>query len=527
MPSCPPSEPVLADTPALLVSGGDARIRRDPATGLSKYGCGAQPDPDLIALGSCTASTISTAGMAAANALRTACLQALKDQPATTVYATRAQRLRTTLIDLCGFTESDRVDAVLAASGTDVLLLAAQWLKPDCTVMVEPGETGSGAVAALRGQHFNPRTAHRASVTIGDPIGDWRGTLVTLPVREADGSLRSAAEIDAEWTARVNAAAQAGQRVLLILTDVTKTGLIVPGIDTVLALKRRWPAQVEVLVDACQFRMSMATVRAYVAEGWMVALTGSKFVAGPTFSGVLLVPPATADRYRDVALGSGAGAYSGIADWPQGWAAGASLPATTNFGMLLRWEAALPNLRAFAALSDQAVTAFLRRFGKTITTALAANPCFEALPVAALARGSLAGTKNRDADWGAEWAAEWDTAQTIFPFLLRAPGSLRPLQPDETEQVHRALQLAGDLHGGRRFQLGQPVACGLRDAVEVSALRLCVGAPMLVAACTGGEAAVEAALGAALAAFDRIGELLAARHAAGHRPDATHSLHIG
>ena len=34
----------------------------------------------------------------------------------------------------------------------------------------------------------------------------------------------------------------------------------------------------------------------------------------------------------------------------------------------------------------------------------------------------------------------------------------------------------------RRFQLGQPVLCGERDGVPVSALRLCISAPMLIAA---------------------------------------------
>jgi hypothetical protein len=494
MPFERPDAMALADTPALLVAGGDARIRRDPATGLSKYGCSAHPDPALVALGSCTASTISTAGLAAADALRTALVRALSHESPEAVYASHAKRLRATLIDLCGFTDGDGVEAMLAASGTDALLLAAQWLKPDCTVMVEPDETGSGAVAALRGRHFNPRTAHRTSVTIGAPIGDWHGALHTVPVRADDGSLRPAGDIDAEWTAVVTTAALAGQRVLLILTDVSKTGLIVPAVDTMLALKRRWPAQVEVLVDACQFRMSTATVRAYLAEGCMVALTGSKFITGPTFSGVLMIPPSTAARYRNAALDTGAGAYSGIADWPQGWGASAALPATANFGLLLRWEAALPSLHAFVALPAAQITAVVRRFGATVSAALAANPCFEALPVARMERGV--------------WAHEWDSEQTIFPFLLRTPGSQRWLTHPETEQMHQALRRADGCRERQRFQLGQPVPCGTRDGVTVSALRLCISAPMIVSACTAGEAEAEAALCSVRAAFARIGALL-------------------
>ena len=60
----------LPDTNALLVSGGDARIALDPVSRLSVYGGRPCPDPDLVALGSSTASVISSAGMAAADAPR-------------------------------------------------------------------------------------------------------------------------------------------------------------------------------------------------------------------------------------------------------------------------------------------------------------------------------------------------------------------------------------------------------------------------------------------------------------------------
>ena len=48
----------LASTQALLCEGGDQRIVRNQLTGLNAYGCAPRPDPDLIAFGSSTASTI-------------------------------------------------------------------------------------------------------------------------------------------------------------------------------------------------------------------------------------------------------------------------------------------------------------------------------------------------------------------------------------------------------------------------------------------------------------------------------------
>jgi hypothetical protein len=85
-----------------------------------------------------------------------------------------------------------------------------------------------------------------------------------------------------------------GRRVLLVLADVSKTGLIAPSLACVTALQRRWPDALDILVDACQFRLAPATLRAYLIHNFMIALTGSKFLTGPTFSGALLIPAAPA-----------------------------------------------------------------------------------------------------------------------------------------------------------------------------------------------------------------------------------------
>ena len=483
----------LPETPALLVSGGDARITVDPASGTSMYGSRPCPDPDLVALGSCTASLISEAGFAAASALRQHCVDLLRFQPASVVYAGQAARLRSELLACCGLAPADGVEAVLAASGTDLFLLAAQWLKPQRAVLIAPGETGSGVPAALHGKHFNGRAAGAGEVPIGTLVGDWEGDLVALAVRAPDASLRDAVSVDADCAASVSAAAAAGHRVLLVLTDVSKTGLIVPSVDVALALQRRFPAQVEVLVDACQLRLSTATLRAYLAQDWMVALTGSKFIGGPTFCGALLVPRACAARYRDTPLNAGVNAYSNASDWPPAWRCGHCLPSTSNFGLLLRWAAALSELRMFVALPEARITAFLQRFSETVSKRLAHDDCLDALPVAPLSRQALG------------IADTWDGLQSIFPFLIYIPdgtGGRRPLRREETERLQQAL--LNPAAGGRRFQVGQAVACGVRDGVPVSALRLCVSARMLVAACAGEREGGERALADAVAALDEI-----------------------
>ena len=57
----------------LLASGGDSRLLIDAASGLGKYGCATRPRPDTLAFGSCTASSVSTLGYAAACRLHQLC----------------------------------------------------------------------------------------------------------------------------------------------------------------------------------------------------------------------------------------------------------------------------------------------------------------------------------------------------------------------------------------------------------------------------------------------------------------------
>jgi len=403
----------LPSTADLLVAGGDERLALDADSGRNRYGCRPTPDPGLIALGSSTASNISTAAYQAAGALRARYLQALRSAPELTVYRAALAELRRRLLAFCGCGVDDSPMALLAPSGTDLFMLAANLRQPQCTVLIDPAETGGGVPLAL--------------------LGPRQGAAHTVAVRHADGSLRDAREVDAEYAAIVDAAAARGRQVLLVLTDVSKTGLISPGITSVLALKRRWGAQLDVLVDACQFRIDAATVRAYLAQDFMVALTGSKFMAGPTFSGALLLPRAMA-----------ANAVDAVTNKP-------------NFGMLLRWEAALTEMERYAAVPPASRTECARRFEHAATHALGTGSTltFEPLPVPALDRSALGASSG------------WDLVQTVFPFMLRAPGG-RLLDGAEARRLYLLLQQATP--GRKRFHLGQPVG---------NALRLCLSAPMI------------------------------------------------
>jgi hypothetical protein len=86
---------------------------------------------------------------------------------------------------------------------------------------------------------------------------------------------------------------------------------------------------------------------------------------------------------------------------------------------------------------------------------------------------------------------------------LRKPGG-GFLDRAATERVHRRLMHA-EPHAPA-CQLGQPVLCGSRDGIPVSALRLCSSARLAVAAAEEGSAAV---IARAMAALDRTAEVVA------------------
>jgi hypothetical protein len=399
---------VLPSVEALLVSGGDERIALDTVSGLNQYGCTSHPDPDLLAFGSSTASVISKASFAAVCTLHERLQESLQSDTPEVVYAREMARVRSELLsDVSDFD----VSLVFAASGTGAHALAARLTSCDRVVMVEATETGSGVVGAL-----------------GVPVD-------TFKLRAENGMPRPPADIDAEVSRLVEQGA--GQRVLLVMADQSKTGMVAPSVDCVAKLH----CLAHVLVDACQFRLAPATLRTYLAQGFMVALTGSKFLTGPAFSAALLLPGAVEQT------------------------------ETVNFGLLLRWEAALVELRRFRAVPESKIIHIFQVFADSVRDRLMSDPHFGYLPVPE--RFVLSAEHH------------WDQYQSIFsfvPYRRSTDGSYAPLGSNETRQLYLQLQSDG---AEVRYQLGQPVPCGMRDGVAVSALRLCLGARLVSDAAEG------------------------------------------
>ena len=444
---------------ALLASGGDERIALDPANGLNRYGCAARPAPEECAFSSSTASTISAGAFAAAARLD-------RLMSAGGARAADMDRVRQTLTALCGLPPAQAQDLILAPSGTDLHLIVADLarggsLRPLTTVMADPAESGRGVPLALSGRRFGASLPHGGGAVAGAQLPDLPpGALVTVRVRDDDGAARPAETVDAEVEAACARAIRGGGPVLLAVLDVSKTGLSVPSLACAARLKAAHGETLTVLVDACQFRLSGQSVARRLNEGFLVAVTGSKFYGGPAFCGALFVPASCAEQLRAQPLSRALCDYSARADWPAGYAARSLLSDAPNLGLLLRWEAALHEMWAFHALPMTEVAGFVAEFAAAMAAHLASCPQLE--PIAA-PRSSQAGRG-------------WDSVPTIFPFLVRGPAGV--LGSAAVQTLYEQLRA----RPSDPVRLGQPVAIGRREGGPLSALRLSLGARDVVEA---------------------------------------------
>jgi hypothetical protein len=465
--------PLLGTAESIMETGGDIRLTRDPILGLNGYGCSHRPRPWAITFASSTASSSSARGYVAADRarLRTA-LAALRGTPPRRAIRARLRAVRSGLTRALALAPGSRI--ILAASGTDTELLALALTHlsgqdtPILNILVAPEETGRGVPMAARGLHFAVDTARGQNVTFETPIAGFRPdtALANIALRHADGSLRPIETVEAEIGETVAAAIGQGRRVILHALDLSKTGLLAPRPAFLTALRACFGRAFDIVVDACQTRLSPASIAAYLALDATVLITGSKFFTGPPFAGALLLPPAIAARLSgEKTLPAGLDAYFGQDDFFAPCPAAATLPASGNYGLALRWHAARAEMTALYRISPERRAEILRRFATAARRAIAANPALTLLDVPAIARGGQA----------------WERLPGIFTFSIRGPHGR--LGPEDARKIYAWLNAdlspwIADPAAGRICHIGQPVGLGGIGALRVSAgARLLSGEP--------------------------------------------------
>ncbi len=468
---------LLGTADALMETGGDIRLQRDPRSALNGYGCSHRPRPWAITFASSTASSSSERGYLAADQERlktTAKLLATDSQsPVRASLAAVRRELKQ------AFALATDAQVVLAASGTDTELLALALThlsaadKPILNILIAPEETGRGVPMAARGVHFAVDTARGHDVAYEAPIAGFRPDtrLANVPLRRPDGSLREWPAVEAEISAVLAGGIASGHRVILHVLDLSKTGLLAPRPALLKELRNRFGENFDIVVDACQARLSAQAMQNYLGLQAVVLITGSKFFTGPPFAGALLVPGAIAARLRHGKLPAGLDAYFGRGEFPETCKAADGLPPGGNYGLSLRWHAALAEIKAFNLVPKPRRAEILRGFGAEVRAAIAANTALALLEAPAIAR--------LEAD------EPWERLPSIFSFSLRLPGQKHALDPIEARCVYVWLNtdlakiLPGHPAASRICHIGQPVRLPQPDGGFIGVLRVSAGARLI------------------------------------------------
>ncbi len=265
-----------------------------------------------------------------------------------------------------------------------------------------------------------------------------------------------------------------GRRIILHALDLSKTGLLAPRPEFLKQLRDIYGAQFDIVVDACQTRLSPSSLRAYLALDAVVLITGSKFFTGPPFAGAAILPAAIASRLRGATLPAGLDAYFGRDDFYAPCPAARALPPVGNYGLALRWHAALGEMKALLRVPVSRRAEILEGFDKTVRAAIATHPALTLLEVSPLKRF--------------ETDEPWERLPSIFTFSLRAPHEpARCLTPAEARAVY--LWLNTDLSpllpreakiAARICHIGQPVPLPQPGSTEAQgALRVSAGARLI------------------------------------------------
>jgi hypothetical protein len=487
-----------------LQSGGDERLALLPETGRNRYGIPPGPAPQDVWFASSTASPVSPRGSAAAAAMLARLIAPRRGETATAW----PDAIRSRLLTLFGI---DGASVILTASGTEaeliVLALARHVLaRPITSIIVAPGETGSGVGMAAGGAHFLASAPFAPVVARGSLLAGLEpGAVATdhVDIRCPAGQPIAVDAVDRAIVAKAERAIGAGRDVIVHILDTSKTGLVGGQRSMAAALRGVLRGRSLVVVDACQLRCSPEQIRADLASGFVVMLTGSKFAGGPPFSGAVLVPPCLMGQLEGLEHPAGLSAYTAMHDWPAALRGrdGGSFGDALNLGLYVRWEAALAELERYYAVALSTRRRIVERFAALVTDLAGDTSGVRLLP-SCVARPLHEGT-------------------TILALTTMADDGTAMDAP----AVHRALAVRGSDHpcgGDRIFNVGQPVAVG-----SAAVLRVCLSAPQVVdvagrmAAGRGLAGAIEplaSDLRALFAKWSRVRDRLNAAHAAGAGP---------
>lgn len=465
----------------LLMSGGDQRLKVDSNELLNKYGCRPFPRPEAFTFASSTASSISNFAYNKVQFKRKRLIRMSFQDSLKTSLAAFSEKMKNDLKEYLEIPESTAI--ILAPSGTDIALemagiCQAIFKKKITHILVAADETGSGVPAALQGRHFSNITAQNKPVIKGELIDGFRETkLHKITLRNEKGQLKDPKRVDKEVYQSVAGTLNAGEQPVLHVIDQSKLGYTAPSEACLEKIKKELGPDVLLSVDNSQLRMDPQDIHRYLADGFLMTLTGSKFFTGPPFNGALLIPDQLAEKIKANIhrLPQGLADYFYRNDWPD-WELAKTLKKGVMPGVYMRWYASLGEIKRYyttpLSLRFLGVEMFCEHVKNSIRSASFLDP---------LTGFNIAEQKETD-------PLRMKEIKTIFPFFTKLKG--RVLKKEETDILYKLLNkdISTEFENAqddvkrivsRACHIGQPVAATYKDSTASGVMRINLGARVI------------------------------------------------
>ena len=335
-----------------MIMNGDDRLLIDVARETNKYGCRVVPYEHL----SYSSSTASTIDFDTFNYVERYFTKNHHKFNNDAWIEKEYQKIRDSLRVYIGL--EDNVDIALGGSGTDLELLPIVYANSSekiVNIVVAPEEVGGGIKHIAQARHFSEHLVNGVNVNIGDLVKGFESyDIEYLPVtiRKDSGEFIGNQEIE-DSLLKIIDQNYDSSKIILHMVYKSKTAIVSPRESFIKHISEQYP-NILLVIDACQYRMSQVTVKKFINLGAMVLLTGSKFFGAPPFCAAMLVPPTLRNNFTiEREVPTGLSDYFSRHEFPTRWSTfNEVLTKMPNIGLLLRWNAAIYEMKNFALINQ-------------------------------------------------------------------------------------------------------------------------------------------------------------------------------
>ncbi len=488
-------------THILMTHGGDDRLLVCPEKKVNKYLTAPIPTNDIISRSSSTTSFPTHEAFYKTEKLRNDLIVATIENKLNHMFTSCMHKVRTNItreLDL-----SSDTHVIVTPSGTTSeivfnLLALARYDKQQnkkisnhnyphiLNIVTAAGEVGSGSALAASCKHFSPLVPRGSTVpnkSLINGVPEHAIEMLELPGRNKhSGKLENEKELEEKIKKILDEAiTQKNQIAILHFVDASKTGYATPTLAFTKRMKERYGQSLIIVVDAAQIRCKKSMLQEYLDNDFCVFITGSKFFAGTSFCGAVLLPENESHEFKDnnLTVPEGFGDYLTQSDiTPKLTSLAQKLPGWKNAGLLLRWTVALHNMHMFNTLESKHTDTIIQDWAHGVKKLALQTEHIELLE-----------------DHGPNFYTPDNTIMlagknTIIPILFKPKNHTHKLTNQDIKKVH--LWLTKDLSQNlppeatsheknilsQKFLIGQPVKLADSEK-ELNILRIALSAPMV------------------------------------------------